>query len=94
MMSPRQARVFFHKQQISGRFWGISLGLLVIFSLNLLHIDQISKQVALVYSGAGASGTKTAVQATTTTTIATTTTTAAPAISRKQPFDFLGIMLK
>ena len=65
----------------------------MIFSLKLLHIDQISEQVALVCSGAGASGSKTAVQATTTTTIATTTTTAIPAISRKQHFDLEHEML-
>ena len=40
--------LFVDKQQFSGRFWGISLGLLVTSSPKLLHFDQISEQLHLV----------------------------------------------
>ena len=40
--------LFVDKQQFSGRFWGISLGLLVTSSPKLLHFDQISEHLHLV----------------------------------------------
>ena len=39
--------LFVDKQQFSGRFWGVSLGLLVTSSPKLLHFDRFSGQVAL-----------------------------------------------
>ena len=39
--------LFVDKQQFSGRFWGISLGLLVTSSPKLLHFDQISEQLTV-----------------------------------------------
>ena len=41
--------VVFDKKQFSRRFLWISLGLLVISSLKLLHIDYISEQLNLVW---------------------------------------------
>ena len=41
--------LFVDKQQFSGRFWGISLGLLVTSSPKLLHFDQMSEYLTLVW---------------------------------------------